>query len=197
MEKILTKTRTFGIGRFIVKHWYFFIFLFFTIPIIINSIQIAIQTNNPSYPFVKLGLSITDSDFQLSEKISDLELNPIGIKPDGIWNSIKYYFGIFLIIWEILGLLFMITIPFFVFYKIFDWKDDSAGASNLFKAIIFGFIFIFVMNLVLVISGLVSGTIIIPETSTDIYSKTWEIIKLNIPFRGVYSLVKFIITLAN
>ncbi|MFA5724550.1 MAG: hypothetical protein WC979_09930 [Candidatus Pacearchaeota archaeon] len=197
MEKTLIKTRTLGIGKFIIKHWYLFLFLFFTIPIIINSIQTAIQTNNPSYPFIQLGLSIVDSDFQLSEKISYLELNPIGIKPEGIWNGIKYYFGIFLIIWEILGLLFMITIPFFIFYKLFRWRDSSAGTSNFFKAIIFGFIFIFIINLILVIYGLVNGTIIIPGNDTDIYSKTWEIIKLNIPFRGFYSLIKFLIKLAN
>ena len=51
-----------GIFRFMWRHWYMFWFIIIIIPMLITTINIAMKTDNPSYPFVNLGINIVGSD---------------------------------------------------------------------------------------------------------------------------------------
>lgn len=185
--------------KFLIKHWYLVIIILSIIPSLILSIKTAVSTNNPSYPFVELALTIVNADSQLFNYISILETNPSQfipmINPVRILQHIQNYWEIAKTIWLILGTIFLITIPFNLFYRFFKGRNTSEPIKNIFMTILFGMIFIFIINLILVIVGLIQGTIMINfSTDWDIFKKTWYVIKQTLPFHGVIELIKYIFT---
>jgi hypothetical protein len=203
MNQLITTSRVgaFGILRFIFKHYYIFLIIFSLLPGLIVSINIAKETNNPTYPFVSVGISVFDADSKIYEYSNILKENPeqlLGVKPEiGIWNNVKYYWGVFLVVWALLGLIFMITFPFTLTYKIVRFFGDNGQAGkNIVISLIISLGFIFLMNLIITIYGMVEGSAFYQfEESWDIYRKVGHIIYLNIPFHGMYSLGEYLVSL--
>jgi len=206
--KLLTPFRVGGtmLLKFIIRHYYIFILLIVLLPVIFSSINIAVKTNNPSYPFLQLGIHMTNADKVIYDDVQILKENPaelIGVeKPEmGIWRHIVYYWKLFWnVIFKELGLIWLITFPFVIFYKIFRIRGSkgfqSSKASDFTKAIIWGLLFIFFINLILAIHGLATDSIeyTFPE-ETGIYQKTWLIILTTLPFHGLVSLGIYLVGL--
>jgi len=195
-----------GIIKFIIKHWYIFILLIIILPSIISSISLAKQQRNPSLPFLQVGLILTNADASISKDVDTLKTNPselIGMeKPEnGIWAKTKYRWKFFWnVIFRLIGSIWLITFPFMVFYKFFRWKGTKGAQSSvshdMFSAIFWGLIFIFIINLVIVIHGLIEGSylLVIPESMT-FSQETWFIIKNTLPFHGLIKLVLYLFSL--
>lgn len=193
-----------GIFNFMGKHLYWVIVLLVILPAIIASISTAIDTRNPSYPFMQLGIRITNSDAMIAKNIDTLKTNPeelIGMaKPDlGVLLKTKYYWNYFWnVIWVIFGDIWLISVPFVFFYKLFKFKGkngvESSTSNNLFSAIILGLGFIISINLIILAhSALFNSNILltIPVT-TSFYEETWFIIQSILPFRGIASLFVYL-----
>jgi len=208
LRKILSTSRVGagGLIRLIQKNWYWIIFLIVITINIMPSIQTSIETKNPSYPFIQLGLHLTNADQVIYNDVQILKENPeelIGMsKPsEGIWFNVVYYWKLFWnVIFKFIGNLWLITFPFVLFYKYFKFSGSkgiqSSSSSNALKAIIYGVIFIFFINLILTIHGLATESIIynFPE-NTGIYQKTWIIILTTLPFHGVVSLIQYLLSI--
>jgi hypothetical protein len=94
----------FSIGKFIFNNWYWFLLLIFILPAIISSLQIAFQTNNPSYPFLVLGTKLFTADAAIQKDVNLLETDPaklIGMeKPTtGLWKTTVYWWRVFWNVW--------------------------------------------------------------------------------------------------
>lgn len=200
----LTKIGSIGVIRFIIRHYYFFLILLVIIPSIIGSIQVARETENFSYPIMVLGLRLTNADHAIYEDVQILKENPqelIGVaKPDiGYWKHVVYYWHLLKVFWRFLGNIFLITLPFMFAYKIFKWQGskgfESSISHNIISAIITGLIFIFIINLILVVHGLLTGSLIpvLPE-DVGFYEQTYLIILTTLPFHGVFSLIYYLIS---
>lgn len=205
--KIFTGMRI-GAGallRFMAKHYYLIILIVVLMPTIIGSVKVAVETQNPSYPFLQLGMVLANADKVIYDDVQILKENPselIGMeKPDkGIWKNITYYWKLFWnVVFKELGLIWAIAFPFVIFYKIFRIQGSkglqSSISADLMKSIVYGLIFIFVINLVLAIHGLATESIIYDfPLETGIYQKTWLIILTTLPFHGLVSLVQYLVT---
>lgn len=188
----------FSLFGWIWNHKYFFLFLFFTLPVIISSISQAIDENNYSIPFTQLGMSVLNGDNSVYNDIQILKTDPsqlLGIKPEiGIYRHFIYYLHIAFYIWKFLGYLFLISAPFYVIYFIFKLINSSATLKNMIMSIILGVSFIFIINLLITIYGLVNGKINLTLQGTQFY-QILQIIYLTMPFHGVISMLKYIISL--
>lgn len=200
-----TKLGSFRILSFIKKNWYFFIFAIIIIPTIIGSIQEAQETKNYALPFLQLGIYMANSDQVIYDDVQILKEDPsilIGMqKPDnGIWKNVVYYWKIFLIIWKEAGLIWMITFPFVIFYKVLKYQGSkgfqSSMASNTTKAMIYGLIFIFIINILMALYNVISGSVVynLPE-EISFEQKTWLIILTTLPFHGIFALGQYLVTL--
>ncbi len=194
-----------GIIKFIIKNYYWFILILVLLPVLITSFETSFETANPTYSLIQLGLHITNADTIIYDDVQLLEEDPallIGMeKPTkGIWKSLVYFWHIFLVIWKEFGLVWLISFPFVILYKAFRLQGSKGFQSSVqadaTKSMIWGVIFIFVINLILVISKLIAGSIeySFPE-NTGIYQQTFLIILTTLPFHGVVSLGMYLITL--
>lgn len=193
-----SQIQRFSIFRFIYRHIFLFLFLIFTLPIIISSISIAIKTSNYSYPAILLGESVLNSDNLIYKDVQILKTNPselLGINPIGIYRSFIYYSHIFFYIWKMMGYIFCIIIPFLIFYFIFNLINSSTKAKNLILSGILGIAFIFVINLLITIIGLVNGSISLALNNQNQFMQILQVIRLTMPFHGIISLVIYLISL--
>jgi len=197
----LTKVSFISFLRWFRRHYYIFFFIILTLPIIISSIQTAVELGNPVYPFTELGLYIFNSDAGLDNIVNQLREDPSQLlngEPNGFFNSIKYYWSVSILVYKIFGYLFAISIPFFLIYKFFRYKGEkgaeSSKAKNLSATLLVGTIFIFIFNLILIIVGLLDGSSpFIINQNADIYQKVFFIILKAIPFHGVFNLILYIV----
>jgi len=193
------------IFRFIYAHWYWFITIFVLIPVIFSSVSTAIETNNYAYPFLQLGIHMTNSDKVIYDDVQILKENPVELigmeKPEiGIWRHIVYYWHLLKVWWKFFGNIWLITFPFVIFYKIFRIHGSkgfqSSKQGDFTKAIIYGLVFIFVINLILAVHGLATESIIYEfPPDIGIYQKTWFIILTTLPFHGLVSLGIYLFSL--
>jgi len=200
-EEVLIKSAgSWGIASFIFKHWYIFLFILVSLPLIINSISIAKQTQNPSYPFIVLGLRMVNADQVIYNDVQLMKTNPdslIGMQKPlaGVWAKTKYYWDYFWnVIFRLFGELFLITLPFVAFYRFAKLKDNSSTGKNVLVALFLGLIFIFIINLILLIHGLIRGTFTGTMPQEGFFLEAWWIIKMVLPFHGIASLVSYIIS---
>lgn len=188
-----------GLFRFIWSHWYLIVLLLITIPSIISSINTAIETKNPSYPFLKIGLQITNADKLISQDVDSYRSNPenlVGLqKPKtGLWKRTVYYWKYFWnVIVKFLANLFLISVPFVLWYRILGLMDTSSPMKNFLWASAIAIIFIFITNLIILIHGLIAGNqmITIPQNMNN-YQEMWFIIKSTLPFNGIGKLIALI-----
>jgi len=187
----------FHIGKWIFKNIYWVILLLFLAPLLISTITTSISTHNPTYPFVKLGISIINSDKIIYDNVEILKTDPsklLGINAGGFFGSLKYFFMVLKLFWNFLGLIFLITLPFVIFYKILNSVNSYQTGKNLFNSFLYGFIFIIMVNMFLTMYGFAMGTISI-DKSLGVYAGIFEIIKLVLPFHGIVSLVFYLINI--
>lgn len=188
-----------AIIKAIIKHWYFMILILVLLPTIISSISLGINERNPAIPFIQLGTVLANADAQIAEDVETLKENPqelIGMsKPEkGIWQGIKYKWKVFWnVIMRELGLIWAIFFPFIIIYKVLRNRNISETAKNLWLTIAYGLTFIFVINLVMIVNGLVTGSLISNAVGdTNTYKTTWLIIIKALPFHGVLGLVGYL-----
>ncbi len=197
----ITKVGSLNLFKLIRKYWYMIILIIVILPVIISSVSLSMETQNPSLPFVQLGLYLSNADAVIYENVQILKEDPailIGMqKPtEGIWNKTVYYWHILKVIWKFFGLIWLITFPFFIIYKILRLRQTSEPAKNIWRTAIYGLIFILIINLIMTIYYLIEGSIIynFPE-GVSLEYKTWIIIITTLPFHGVFSLVYYLISL--
>jgi len=188
----------FSIWSFIWKKKYLILFLLFTLPIIISSISQAISERNAVIPFVQLGNAIINSDHLIYKDVQILKTDSsqlLGIKPSvGIYRHFLFYIHSFFYIWRLLGYIFMIIIPFSIFYFIFNLINSSTKAKNIILSGILGLTFIFVINLLITIVSLANGSISLALEGNQ-FTKILQVILLTLPFHGVFSLIIYLISL--
>lgn len=179
------------------RHKLLILFLFFTLPIVISSISLAISEKNFIIPFTQLGESIISSDNLIYKDVQILNTNPetlLGINPTGIYRSFIYYAHISFYIWKMLSHIFMIIIPFTFFYFIFNLINTSTKAKNLILSLILGIGFIFIINLLITIISLANGSLTLTLEGNQ-FNQILNVIILTIPFHGIISLVGYVISL--
>ena len=194
-----------GIGVFalIKRYWYWIIVLIVLVPAIIGSIKTASETDNLSYPFVVLGLKMTNADALNYQLIQNLKENPeavIGMaKPQsGFWLRLQYaWYYSKNVIWVLIGNFLIMFFPLVIIFKLFKrFGNESKNALNIVLSLLIWVFLIFFVNILILVDGLITGSefITIPE-GTDTYKRMLEIIKLIIPFKGVWAIVKYIYAL--
>jgi hypothetical protein len=190
-----------GIVKFAIKHWYLISIFLFLLPTIITSVQIGIEEKNPVYPIAELGLTLINADVQIDQDVKILRKDPtelVGVKPEmGIINKWKYSWQWVLVIWKLLGNIFIISIPFHLAYRYFKFRGQkgvqSSTGKNVTSAIIVGFSFMFIMNLIFTVVGLADGTLFMnfPE-GVNIFKKVLIVIWNTIPFHGTLNLILYL-----
>jgi len=191
----------FSFGRFILHNWYWVVLFIVLIPSILSSISLARQESNPAIPFIQLGLVLANADAQIAKDVQTLKENPqelIGMeKPtQGIWAGFKYKWHIVKIIFRELGLIWTIFFPFIIIFKVLKHRNQSESGKNFFLTMIYGVLFIFLINLVMIIYGFVNGTIAPAQNlGNDMYKITGLIILQALPFHGLISLIQYCVTL--
>lgn len=189
--------------RFFLKHYYLFILFIVLLPAVITSVTQAVQEKNPTIPIVMLGTTFANADANIYKDVQVLKENPeqlIGMaKPDkGIVRHFIYYWKVFLVSFRLLGWIWAIAFPFVIFYKIFRIQGSkgfqSSKAADFAKAVIWGLVFVFIVNLIMIVTGFLDGTIIssFPEDATQ-FTRTWLVVLQSLPFHGAASLIKYLI----
>lgn len=192
MVKTQSLSKAVHIGTFIKKHWYLIVFLVVVIPGIINSIMIAKETNNWTYPFFDLATSIMTADAKLDIYIENLTEDPaqvIGMsKPSkGLWNNIKYYARVAWVSYKIFALVWLVFVPLFALYSIIKYLNTSTPAMNFLRASVVFIIYLFVANTVMLIYEYSQGNISFDLHDTNKFLSYALILKKVFPFHGIVS----------
>ena len=194
----------FSIFKFIRKYWYWIVLIIIIIPSIISSVKIAKVTNNPLYPVIQFGFEVLNADALIQKEVQLLETDPaqlIGMeKPEkGIWKTAKYYWKFFWnVIFKLFSHVWMISFPFVILYKIVvNPMELSKRTRNIFLSVLYGSLLLLFLNMALMIYTLIQGGSILLKIPPDMdsYKTVWFIIYNSMPFHGLISLVKYIITL--
>lgn len=186
----------FGVLR---KHWYWIILMIVIIPTIFTSIQIAVETNNPTYPFFDLATRIFIADQALDRDVDLLRNNPselIGMeKPDsGVWKTFKYnWFVWWRAIYPIISNVWFIFFPLVLIYHGIKGRNLSESYKNWTRAFIIFLVYLVVTNTIVFIHELAIGNTIIniPENISNFEAYYLLIIKL-IPLHGLANLFVFL-----
>lgn len=197
----ITKSGSIGLAKWLISHWYLIFIFISLIPVVIDSIQVAKETQNPYYPLLQTAQSVLNADSELYEQVVKLKENPseaIGMeKPEvGIYQKTKYFFKTLFLVWNLLGLIFLITFPFVLIYKIVNRSDDSKKWRSLFRTLLIGFLFILISNLVLIVIQQAGGDIVYTfAEDLDVFQKAKLLFTWVFPFHGIISLFVYLISL--
>lgn len=194
---------TWNFGKWLWKNKFIILILFAYIPLLITSIHVAQENNYPIgvYVPIQAGVSLVNADSQLYEKVYLLETDPnqiIGMdKPEkGIYQKTKYFFKVFRVVWLLLGLVSLITLPFFFFFWVYNHGNTSTKWKSLWKAIWTTLIIITFINMLIIIITLLRGSSIYSlDNSLNFFKQALYIIKLVLPFHGIVELFKYIISI--
>ena len=200
-EALKTTIRTStSFTKIIWKNLYWIILAIIIVPSIISSIKVAINTDNPSYPLVLLGSKITNSDNSNYILIHDLREDKYAVvgmeKPStGYWKHTVYYWKYFWnVIWEIITNTLFMFLPFSILLRIMLYKDTSKKTRAWTVTAKIYLIYIFIVNLLIVIYGLLFGNRIIEITKGSNELMTiWNIILFSLPFKGLYLVGEYIV----
>lgn len=204
MVKGLKTSQNIAVALFktIWKNKYYFILILSLLPLLISSIQTTIQTQNPFFIPLSIGVSILDADSSIDEKITEAEENPekiFKIKEEGIIGTTEYYISSILFWWSIIGLISLISFPYVVVYKYYRWKGQkgvqSSPSGDTTKTMFVGTLWIIFINLIIIIVKLINKTITFSFSSSDFFIQAKDIIILVLPFHGLFHLLMYLITL--
>lgn len=196
------KVGVFGILKFCIKHYYFFVLLLVLLPTIMGSISQAIEEKNPAIPFIDLGITLANADSQIAADVVTLKENPeelIGsTKPsNGIWKTIVYYWGVFLVIVRELGYVWAIAFPFVIIFKMIRYRNTSETTKNVILTIVYGLIFVLVMNLIMIVRGLITGDLVpVMQEGISLNKQVLIIAIQALPFHGLFSLIQYVVNLS-
>lgn len=203
---IIKGTPKAGITLFgaIKKYWYFLILFIVIMPSVINSIKIANETDNWTYPFFDLGTRLITADQVLEKDVITLQTNPSELigqtKPNfGFLRKIKYYWSFWWNgIYRIIGNVWLIFFPLVILFKIIhNSGNKSMPARNLVRALFWFIVYLFFINAVMIMHGVIVGnTLIVFPEGTDTMKEYMLVIWEMIPFRGLYALGKYLVSLA-
>jgi len=196
MEELKSLT----IFGFIKNHWYLIILILFILPPIINSINIGIKTQNPTYPLFDLAERLFIADSVLQKDVNTLSTDPsilVGmVKPEtGIWKNVVYSWKFFWnVIWRIIGNVWLIFFPFLIIYKLSKLINNSQPAKNLICSILIFLVFLFIVNSIILVHGIIASNefIQIPE-GLDKFGGYFYLFKQIVPFHGLFSLGKYLV----
>jgi len=181
--------------------WKFWIVFFLVLtPTVIVSIQVSIETNNPTYPFFQLALRIFTADNAIERDVNLLRDDPLALigisKPtNGIWMNAKYYWRLISRVWFVmLGNVYLIFLPLIIIYRLIRFRNISEPAKNLFRASWLFLGYLFITNTVILIRAIIKGNtvIMIPE-GIDTFMEYFLLVKFMLPFHGLYNLVSYLV----
>jgi|GEM_PF-5720558 len=188
----------FNLLGWIWRHKLLILFIFFTLPIILSSISQAISEHNAVIPIFQLGNAIISSDNLVYNDVQILKTSPetlLSPHPEvGIYRHFIYGLHIIFYVWSLLGKIFMIIIPFSIFYFIFNLINTSTKLKNIILSGILGISFIFIINLLITIINLVNGTLVLTLSGNQ-FNQILQVIFQTVPFHGVVSLITYLISL--
>ena len=201
VNKINLATRpTVGLIGFIAKHWFWIMFVILLLPSVINAVYDGIQEQNPTKPLFELGLKLSAGDSILQRDVNLLETNVdelVGMdKPEiGYWKNVVYYWKFFWnVIFRLIGDVWFIFFPLVVIYRLVSLRGTDKVAQNFFISFIIFASFLFVVNTIILVHGVVSGNTIItiPEGSGT-FSEYFYLFKYALPFHGLWALGKYLL----
>jgi hypothetical protein len=188
----------FNLAKWVWKNKFIILVVFAYIPILVTSIHVAQANNYPvgQYIVIQSGISLVNADSTLGNYVYSLKTNPVEVigmvKPDhNIFLKISYFFHVFRVVWAILGMISLVTLPFFAFFFLFNQGNNSTKARSFWRALLVYAIWVVFINLILVVVGVNQ----IPFESDSFFPKTFHAIKMVLPFHGVYDLIKYLIGL--
>jgi hypothetical protein len=205
--KILTPLRIGAVGilKWAIKHYYWFILILVLLPATIGSIRQGVEQRNPAIPAIDIALYLTNADAQIYEDVQILKENPaelVGMEyPEiGIWKHVVYGWKFFWnVIFREFGFIWMIFFPFILIYKIFRFRGSkglqSSKSADFMKTVLWGLFFITFVNMLLITTGTLDGTLIanFPEDITKAH-RALLILYQALPFHGIGSLIYFLVT---
>lgn len=188
--------------KIMLRYWYIVVFLIFIIPPTFDAIKLGIETKNPTLPFFVLAEHIFAADATLGQMVNDLRQNPATLigteKPiGGIWKNTVYYWNLWWnVIFVMLGLVYLIFVPLIIIYKFVRQRNISETAKNLYLAILWFILYLFVVNAVIIMQRIITGTITIElEAGMDNFQQYLVIFINLLPFHGLVNLVVYLIQL--
>jgi len=188
-------------GMFILfwKFRFWLMLILILAPTVMDSIKVAVETDNPSYPFAQLGLRIFSADNDIQKTINILDEDPkilIGLdKPsEGIWMTTVYYWKLWWnVIFRILGDIYLIFLPLYVIYRLLRFRNISEVNRNIYLALGLFLLYLFVANTVVFTHGIIKGnTIVTLPENLDTFKEYWILFKYLLPFHGLVSLVQYL-----
>lgn len=192
----------FSLWKIIRKFWYWILILLIILPSTISAINTGIETKNPAYPFLILGTTLVASDNVIASDVRMLQQDPakvIGMeKPEtGLWKKFIYGWKFFInVIFKMFGNIMLIFLPLVLIYKVIKTRDTGKISSNFMLSFFIFLAFMFVVNTIFTIHGIVKGNILIQiPTNLNPYQEMVFIIANIFPFHGIISLVIYLITL--
>lgn len=192
----------FSIFTIIWKYKYWFVLAMIILPSIIQSVQVAVETNNPTYPFFQLATRLFVADQHLEDMVIQLQENPkeiigIDMPSEGIWNTTKYlWFLWWRAIFVIISDVWLIFFPLYLIYHMIKGRNVSEPYRNMMKAFWYFILYLFITNTVILVYDLIVGNILItlPETGDKYISYLIILIEL-LPFHGLGNLMIYLFDL--
>lgn len=187
---------------FLKRYWYFTILIFVMLPGIIDSIQTAVDTNNPTYPFFDLASRILTGDRVLNDHVNTLRENPdelIGMeKPStGIWKHTVYYAKFsYNVIYRLFGDVWVIFFPLIIFFKLTRMRNTSEESKNFYRAAIYFIAYLFVTNVIMLIYEISIGTTSFTvDPSINRFTAYYQLFIQVLPLHGFINLVTYLVQL--
>lgn len=189
--------------RFIGRNWYWFFFILFIIPDFVSSVKIALESKNYLYPLFQLFSKVLASDTRTYEIVQGLIQDPVKIigmenpGPSETWLTIIYGWKIFWnVIYELVGNLWIMFLPFVVIFKIANKWDATSEVKNFFWSFIIFLLILFIVNSIVLVYKISMGTISLnfAEGTSEVIGYL-SVFKRILPFHGIGSLIKYILSL--
>lgn len=194
----------FGLLGWLWKYKFWILLILFTLPTIVQSVQYAMETQNPTYPFFQLATRIFVADSFLEHDVMLLSTDPVALigmaKPEtGIWLHFVYYWKFFInVIWQMMGNVWLIFFPLVLIHKFILGRNTSEKWKAWTYSLIIFLLYLFVAKTIILIHGIVTGnTIVILPEGLTVWYEYFILFKHVLPFHGLWSLLKFIILTAG
>ena len=189
---------------FCKRYWYWILLICFLLPSLLGTIRSAYSSGDYASPFVMFATSIFSADQVLEYKVDLLSEGNltavVGVeKPSGegshIWRSVVWGWSWFWAVpYAIVGLIWVIFFPAVVIYKLVRMRRADEIYKNLGLTALYFFLYLFIVNVGVLIYGLASGSplLSIPEGANTSKSLLIGLLEL-VPFHGIGKLVIYIV----